>query len=79
MISTWKLPELGDGISSATVMKVMIKVGDKVVSGQPVLEVETDKVTVEVPTNVTGTVKSVLIKEDDKVSEGMDIFTYEGA
>ena len=56
----------------------MISPGSKVSEGQPVMELETDKAVVEVPSSVTGTVKEIQVKEGQKVKVGQVIFTLEG-
>jgi len=55
----------------------MISPGTKVSEGQPVMELETDKAVVEVPSSVTGVVKEVRVKEGEKVKVGQVIFTLE--
>src|SRR5438477_12179998 len=57
----------------------MIAPGAKVSEGQPVMELETDKAVVEVPSSVSGVVKEVRVKEGDKVKVGQVIFTLQGA
>jgi pyruvate dehydrogenase E2 component (dihydrolipoamide acetyltransferase) len=57
----------------------MIAPGAKVSEGQPVMELETDKAVVEVPSSVSGVVKEIRVKEGDKVKVGQVIFTLEGA
>jgi pyruvate dehydrogenase E2 component (dihydrolipoamide acetyltransferase) len=56
----------------------MITPGAKVSEGQPVMELETDKAVVEVPSSVTGVVKEVKVKEGEKIKVGQVIFTLEG-
>src|ERR1700737_818590 len=56
----------------------MISPGASVPEGQPVMELETDKAVVEVPSSVTGTVKEIRVKEGQKVKVGQVIFTLEG-
>ena len=56
----------------------MISPGTKVSEGQPVMELETDKAVVEVPSSVTGTVKEIKVKEGEKIKVGQVIFTLEG-
>src|SRR2546430_2155997 len=53
--------------------------GTGVSEGQPVMELETDKAVVEVPSSVTGVVKDVKVKEGEKIKVGQVIFTLEGA
>ena len=56
----------------------MISPGTKVSEGQPVMELETDKAVVEVPSSVSGVVKDVKVKEGEKIKVGQVIFTLEG-
>jgi pyruvate dehydrogenase E2 component (dihydrolipoamide acetyltransferase) len=73
----FKLPELGENVSSGDLLQVLVKPGDKVTTNQPVLELETDKATIEVPSTIEGTVKQVLAKPGDKLKVGQTIFTVE--
>lgn len=77
MANEFKLPELGENITSADIVKVLIKEGDAVEKDQIVVEIETDKATVEVPSEISGVVKSVNIKEGDKAKIGQVLFTVE--
>lgn len=77
-IIEFKLPELGENVTAGDLLKLLIKPGDKVTNNQPVLELETDKAAIEVPSTIEGTVKAVLVKEGDKVKVGQTIFTAEG-
>lgn len=72
------LPELGENITKATIISVMIAVGDIVEEEQTVLELETDKATIEVPSSVAGKVTEVLVKEGDEVQIGAPIFKVTG-
>src|SRR3954467_11741335 len=76
--SEFKLPELGENISSGDLVRLMISPGTRVSEGQPVMELETDKAVVEVPSSVGGVVKEVKVKEGDKITVGQLIFTLEG-
>ncbi len=69
-IYEFKIPPLGENISSAQITKVLVKTGDKIAPDQIVLEIETDKATVEIPTEVGGIVKEVKVKDGDKVPVG---------
>ena len=73
------IPELGENISSATIVKILIKIGDIVAPDQPVLELETDKATIEVPSDVSGKVVAINVAEGDSVSIGQAIFSVESA
>ncbi len=77
MASEFKLPELGENIASGTVAKVMVSVGDKVAKDQNIIELETDKAVVEVPSDLAGVVKSVNIKEGDEVKVGQTIIVVD--
>ena len=71
------LPELGENVSAGDLLNVMVKVGEKVEVNQPVIELETDKATIEVPSTIAGTVKSVLVKPGQKLKVGQALFTAE--
>ncbi len=76
--SEFKLPELGENISQGDLVRLMIAPGTKVSEGQPVMELETDKAVVEVPSSVSGVVKEVKVREGEKIKVGQVIFTLEG-
>jgi pyruvate dehydrogenase E2 component (dihydrolipoamide acetyltransferase) len=76
--SEFKLPELGENISQGDLVRLMIAPGTKVSEGQPVMELETDKAVVEVPSSLSGIVKEVKVKEGEKIKVGQVIFTLEG-
>lgn len=71
------IPELGENIQSATIVKVLIKPGDVVQQDQSVLELETDKATIEVPSDVSGKVVEVKVNEGDQVEIGQLVFTVD--
>ncbi len=76
--SDFRLPELGENIDQGDLVRLMISPGSRVSEGQPVMELETDKAVVEVPSSVTGTVKEIKVKEGEKIKVGQVIFTLEG-
>lgn len=78
MAIEFKLPELGENIEQGDLVRVMVKPGDNVTEGQPVIELETDKAVIEVPSNVKGTVKDISVKAGQKLKVGQTIFTVEG-
>ena len=61
----FRLPELGEGIDSATVVNVLVKPGDAVTAGQNVIAVETDKAAVDVPIETAGTIGELRVKPGD--------------
>lgn len=75
----FKLPELGENITKATVVGVLVGVGDQLKDGQPVLELETDKAVLEVPSDVAGRVTAVHVKSGDEVSIGQLLLSLEAA
>ncbi len=77
MATEFKLPELGENIESGDLVRLMIKPGASITEGEPVMELETDKAVVEVPSSVTGTIGEVHVKEGDKLRVGQVIFTVE--
>ena len=76
-MADFTLPELGEQIEGGDVLRVLVTAGDTLAKEQPVLELETDKATIEVPSSVTGTVKEIKVKAGDKVKVGQAIFSYE--
>ena len=74
----FRLQELGENISSGDLVRLMIAPGARVSEGQPVMELETDKAVVEVPSNVSGIVREIKVKEGEKIQVGQVIFTLEG-
>lgn len=77
MSKEFKLPELGENIDSADVLNVLVSVGDKIELEQSVIEIETDKATIEVPTTVSGVVKELSVKPGDNVKVGQTILIVE--
>ena len=75
----FKLPELGENVEKGDVVRVLVAAGDEVSKDQPILELETDKATIEVPSNVDGTVSEVRVKAGDKVEVGQVVLVLDGA
>ncbi len=71
----FKLPALGENIEQGDLVRLMIAPGAPVSEGQAVMELETDKAVVEVPSSVSGTVKEILVKEGQKIKVGQVVFT----
>ncbi len=74
----FKLPHLGENIKSGNVVKINVAVGQSVKKDQPLLELETDKATIEVPSPSNGTIQEILIKEGQDVKIGQVIMKIEG-
>lgn len=77
MAKEFKLPELGEGVTSGTVASLLVSIGDDVASGTAVIEIETDKAVAEIPINFAGTVKQIKVKTGEKVSVGQVILVAE--
>jgi pyruvate dehydrogenase E2 component (dihydrolipoamide acetyltransferase) len=73
-----RLPELGEGITDATVVNVPVKPGQPVKAGDTVVEVETDKASMPIPATADGTVSEVRVKPGDKVKVGTVIAVVGG-
>ncbi len=79
MAQSFKLPDLGEGIHEGEITAVLVAVGDRVTEGQPILEVETDKANVEIPSPFTGTVEEIKAKPGDVVKVGSVLMVFAGA
>jgi pyruvate dehydrogenase E2 component (dihydrolipoamide acetyltransferase) len=75
----FKLPELGENIEKGDVARVLVKVGDMVAKDQPVMELETDKATIEVPATTAGKVTEVRVKAGEKASVGQVVMVVDEA
>ena len=73
----FRLPELGENIDSGDLVKILVAVGDVVEKDQPVLELETDKATIEVPAPSRGRVTQLHVREGEKIKVGQLILTLE--
>ncbi len=73
-----RIPELGEGVTEGTVLAVLVKAGDTISADQPLLEIETGKATVELPSTASGKVSNVLLKEGAKAKVGDVILTLDG-
>lgn len=69
----FKLPEIGEGVHEGELIRWLVKDGDTVQADQPVLEIMTDKATVEVPAPVAGQIKSLQGKEGDMLKVGQTL------
>jgi pyruvate dehydrogenase E2 component (dihydrolipoamide acetyltransferase) len=70
MVTEFKLPELGEDIESGDVISVLVSVGDVITQDQPIMEIETDKATIEVPAPVGGVVKAIHVKAGQTIKVG---------
>ncbi len=77
MAIEFKLPELGENIAGGDVTRVLVKVGDAIKAEQAVIEMETGKATVEIPSSVAGVVTAIHVKEGSKAKVGQAILTVD--
>ena len=70
------VPDIGD-YDDVPVIEVLVKVGDRIEKEQPLLVLESDKATMEVPADAAGTITSIAVKVDDKVKKGAVIAEIE--
>ena len=77
MTVPFKLPELGENVESADLIKIMVSVGARITVDEPVLELETDKANFELPSTVRGVVREIHVREGDRIKVGQLILTVE--
>lgn len=78
-MADFTLPELGENVTAGDVLRVLVQPGDTITKDQAVLELETDKATIEVPSSVAGRVSAVKVKAGDKVKVGQVVLTVDSA
>lgn len=76
MSKSFKLPDLGEGIHEGEVLAVLVTIGQEISEGDIILEVETDKAAVEIPSPYTGTVNEIFVKPGDVVKVGDVMMTF---
>jgi pyruvate dehydrogenase E2 component (dihydrolipoamide acetyltransferase) len=75
--TTIKLPELGENVDSGELTKILVSAGETISKDQALLELETDKATIEVPSPVSGVVKELHVQEGQKIKVGDALFTVD--
>lgn len=78
MPRAFKLPDLGEGIHEGEVVAVHVAKGDEITEGDVILEIETDKATVEIPSPFTGKVMEILVKDGDIIPVGEEMIRFDG-
>ena len=76
-MTEFKVPELGENVPGGDVTRLLVKVGDTIAREQTVLELETDKATIEVPSSVAGRISHISVSEGDTVTVGALILTVD--
>jgi pyruvate dehydrogenase E2 component (dihydrolipoamide acetyltransferase) len=66
----FKLPDLGEGLTEGEISRWLVSVGDEVAEDQPLVEIQTDKTTVEIPSPAAGEVSQILVEEGKVVPVG---------
>ena len=77
MATILKVPALGEDVDSVDVVRVLVDVGDLISSDQPVIEVETEKASVEVPSELSGRITELHVSIGDTLAAGAPILTIE--
>ena len=77
MATEVKTPDLGDGIDSGDVLEILVNVGDSINKGDGIIELETDKATVTVPSDASGVVTKILVEEGDTATIGTALIELE--
>lgn len=76
MATEMKLPQLGENVDQGIVLTVLVSSGERVERDQPLLELETDKATTEVPADFSGVIEEMRVEEGDEVEGGQTVLTY---
>jgi pyruvate/2-oxoglutarate dehydrogenase complex dihydrolipoamide acyltransferase (E2) component len=77
MITKVKMPRLGENVNSVFIVEILVQPGQQVSAGETLINVETDKATVEVQSPVSGKVVEVLVKIDEEVAAGSPYIVLE--
>jgi pyruvate dehydrogenase E2 component (dihydrolipoamide acetyltransferase) len=75
METAFNLPELGENIESGEVVEILVSVGDVIEENQPILEIETDKAALEVPSTVSGIVTAIHVEAGGEAKVGHPVLT----
>ena len=73
------LPDLGENIESGDVIRILVDVGDRLAEDQTVIELETDKAVIEVPSSIDGTITEILVQQGDTIAVGQPILEVDAA
>ncbi|MDA4124390.1 MAG: 2-oxo acid dehydrogenase subunit E2 [Thaumarchaeota archaeon] len=77
MVYNFSLPDIGEGVAEGEILKWMVKEGDQVKEDQPLVEIMTDKVNVQIPAPRSGRVSQILVKEGDVAKVGQTIMVID--
>src|SRR5207248_1389729 len=76
MARDFRLPDLGEGLTEAEIVKVLVREGEVIAEDAPLLEVETDKATVEIPSPMSGRVEKIHVEPNQTVKVGQVLVTF---
>src|SRR3989442_9639142 len=76
MARVFALPDLGEGLTEAEIVRVLVREGDVIREDAPLLEVETDKAQVEIPSPVAGRVEKIHVEPGQTVKVGQVLVTF---
>ena len=77
MTTEFNLPELGEDIDAGDVVALLVSVGDTIEVDQPVLEIETDKAAIEIPSSISGVITAIHVEEGGIIEIGKPILTVD--
>ena len=78
MAYEFRLPDLGEGLTEGEVARWLVAEGDEIAEDQPLVEIQTDKTTVEIPSPAAGTVTKILVADGDVVPVGTVLVVIDG-
>lgn len=76
MANEFILPELGENVESGSLTQLLVSPGDTVQKDQPLIELETDKAVIEVPSDRDGVIQEILVKEGDEIKVGQKVLIF---
>ncbi|TKB26865.1 2-oxo acid dehydrogenase subunit E2 [Desulfopila sp. IMCC35006] len=76
MTTSFRLPDLGEGVHEAEILALPVTIGQAVAEGDVIMEIETDKAAVEIPSPYTGTVQEIMVKVGDMAVVGDVLITF---
>ena len=71
----FKLPEIGEGINTVSVIEILVKENQSIDKGDNILLVETDKASMEIPIDLSGKIDSIFVKVGDLIAPGQKILS----
>ena len=77
MIKNILLPNLGEGVETADVSEVLVKPGDQVAEDTPILVLESEKATMEIPAERAGMIKEIFVENGEQISTGQKLMSIE--